>query len=163
MRVPNCRNLIVNAKMMNRREFISLVGVGGVVSSLPATLTACNPKVADNPSVPSSSAASSDGFQVVGTVTDLDKNGQLLNEKLAVGKVLVIRDMTNAGQLVAVNPTCNHAGCSVAWQPGEKAFVCPCHDSKFASNGKVMQGPADQPLVNYTAKIAGNQVLIKAG
>ena len=155
--------MIVNEKMMNRREFISLVGVGGVVSSLPATLTACNSKRENNPSVPSSSASHIDGFHVVGTITDLDKNGQLLNEKLAVGKVLVIRDLTNAGQLVAVNPTCSHAGCSVAWQPGEKAFVCPCHGSKFASNGKVIQGPADEPLATYTAKIAGNQLLIKAG
>jgi len=147
---------------MNRREFIGLAAIGGVVSSLPTTLTACNPKVAEKPSVYSSSTPGLDGFQVVGTITDLDKNGQLLNEKLSIGKALVIRDLANAGQLVAVNPTCSHAGCSVAWQPGEKAFVCPCHDSKFASNGNVMQGPADQPLATYTTKIAGNQVLIKA-
>ena len=152
----------MNPNLMNRREFISLVGVGGVVSSLTSMLTSCNPEISNNPSLSSSDASHLDGFYVVGTVTELDKNGQLLNEGLAVGKVLVIRDLANTGQLIAVNPTCSHAGCSVAWQPSEKAFVCPCHDSKFASNGKVLQGPADESLATYTAKIAGNQLLIKA-
>ncbi|MES1022274.1 ubiquinol-cytochrome c reductase iron-sulfur subunit [Gloeocapsa sp. BRSZ] len=140
---------------MNRREFISLVGVGAGVSSLPA-IAACNSQSADV-----ASDVRPDGFEVVGAVTDLDKTGQLLNE-LAVGKALVIRDPANPNQAIAVNPTCTHAGCNVAWQQAEKAFVCPCHNSKFASDGSVQNGPAKEPLATYSAKFEGDLVLVKS-
>lgn len=152
---------------MKRREFVSWVGVSGVISTLPATLTACGQQtntseVPSPSSAPSVSAASprSDGFEVAGTVADLDKNGHLLNEKMSLGKALVIREKNN--QLVAVEPTCNHAGCNVEWN-ADQTFVCPCHASKFANDGKLLQGPATQSLALYTAKIEGDQVLVKKG
>ena len=152
---------------MKRREFVSWVGVSGVMSTLPATITACGQQTSTSevppaPSAPSVSAASprSDGFEVAGTVADLDKNGQLLNEKMSLGKALVVRE--TGDRLVAVDPTCTHAGCTVAWN-AEQTFICPCHSSKFANDGKVLQGPASRPLALYTAKIEGDQVLVKKG
>ncbi|MCA1993680.1 MAG: Rieske 2Fe-2S domain-containing protein [Coleofasciculus sp. S288] len=65
-------------------------------------------------------------------------------------------------KVIAVNPTCTHAGCSVAWDNDQQSFVCPCHDSKFASDGKVLRGPANKPLATYEAKLEGNSVLVKA-
>jgi cytochrome b6-f complex iron-sulfur subunit len=139
---------------MKRREFVGLVGVGGVVSALPA----CGQQtVSSEPAAPAS--ARSDGFEVAGTVADLDRNGQLLNEKMALGKALVVR---NGDQLLAVDPTCTHAGCTVTWE-ADKTFLCPCHASKFASDGKALQGPATNPLGLYTAKIEGDSVLVKKG
>jgi cytochrome b6-f complex iron-sulfur subunit len=148
--------------IMNRREFVGLVGVGGVISALPATVTACGQQTAASDpaaSVPVVAAASprTDGFEVVGTVADLDKTGQLLNEKLAIGKALVVR---SGDKLIAVDPTCTHAGCTVAWNPNQ-TFICPCHSSSFATDGKVLQGPASKPLGLYTAKIEGEFVLVK--
>jgi cytochrome b6-f complex iron-sulfur subunit len=152
---------------MKRREFVGWVGVSGVMSALPATVAACGQQTSTS-QVPAGSAGSAasaasprtDGFEVAGTVADLDKTGQLLNERMALGKALVVR--VGGDQLLAVEPTCNHAGCSVAWS-AEQNFVCPCHASKFASDGKVLQGPATQPLALYTAKIEGDQVLVKTG
>jgi cytochrome b6-f complex iron-sulfur subunit len=146
---------------MKRREFVGWVGFSGVVSALPATVTACGQQTR-NSQVPAGSAASprTDGFEVAGTVADLDKNGQLLNEKMSLGKALVVRETDN--QLVAVDPTCTHAGCTVAWNAGQ-TFICPCHSSQFANDGKVLQGPASRPLTLYTAKIEGDQVLVKKG
>ncbi|HEY9643784.1 MAG TPA: ubiquinol-cytochrome c reductase iron-sulfur subunit [Coleofasciculaceae cyanobacterium] len=145
---------------MNRREFIGWVGVGGIASFLPIALVACSPK----PSEPKTSVGSprADGFQPVGTVADLDKNGQILNEQFSAGSLLVIRNPADKTQAIAVNPTCPHAGCTVAWQQDQTAFVCPCHGSKFASNGSVQQGPANKPLSTYTAKLEDNSVLVKA-
>lgn len=149
---------------MKRREFVGWVGVSGVMSTLPATITACGQQTSTSevPSAPSVPAASprSDGFEVAGTVADLDKNGYLLNEKMSLGKTLVVREKDN--QLVAVNPTCTHAGCNVEWN-ADQTFICPCHASKFANNGKLLQGPATQSLALYTAKIEGDQVLVKKG
>lgn len=144
---------------MKRREFVSWVGVSGVVSALPATVTACGQQQASTSQVPAASPRT-DGFEVAGTVADLDKNGQLLNEKMGLGKALVVRETGN--QLLAVDPTCNHAGCSVEWK-ADQTFVCPCHASKFANDGKLLQGPATKPLALYTAKIEGDQILVRKG
>lgn len=141
---------------MNRREFIGLVGASAGVSSLPA-IVACNSQSTETVA----SDVRSDGFEVVGSTNELDKTGQLLNEDLTAGKALVIRDPANASLAIAVNPTCTHAGCNVAWVQDQKAFVCPCHDSKFASDGSVQEGPAKKPLATYTAKFDGDLILLK--
>jgi cytochrome b6-f complex iron-sulfur subunit len=146
---------------MKRREFVSLVGVSGAISALPVMVAGCGQQTATTSEVPAVPVAAprTDGFEVAGTVADLDKTGQLLNEKMALGKALVVR--VQGDQLLAVEPTCNHQGCSVAWDA--QSFVCPCHQSKFAKDGKVLQGPATQALPIYTAKIEGDQVLVKKG
>ncbi|WP_414546376.1 ubiquinol-cytochrome c reductase iron-sulfur subunit [Nostoc sp. CCY0012] len=41
-----------------------------------------------------------------------------------------------------------------------KSFVCPCHDSKFAPDGKMLGGPATVALQTYIAKLEGGDVLV---
>lgn len=135
------------------------VGIGGVASYLPVALAACSPKSTESTSTTSS--ANADGFQPVGTVTELDQKGHILNKNFSAGSVLVIRDPANPNQVLAVNPICTHAGCTVDWEKDKKDFLCPCHDSKFAPDGKVLKGPAKKPLPTYTAKIEGDSVLVK--
>lgn len=141
---------------MKRREFISLVGVG---TATPLIISSCTRKA----SQPAANSVRADGFQEVGTLTELDKNQQLLRTNLGGGdkKALVILNPTDNEQLIAVNPTCTHAGCTVAWESEQQAFVCPCHDSHFGSDGKVLQGPAEKPLTSYTAKLEGDSILVK--
>jgi glycine/D-amino acid oxidase-like deaminating enzyme/nitrite reductase/ring-hydroxylating ferredoxin subunit len=59
-------------------------------------------------------------------------------------KVAVHRD--DHGTLRAVSATCTHLGCIVAWNDAERSWDCPCHGSRFAADGAVLQGPAVQPL-----------------
>ncbi|MCP2732045.1 QcrA and Rieske domain-containing protein [Limnofasciculus baicalensis] len=144
---------------MDRREFLTWMGVGGMASYLPVALIACSPKTTKSESpTPSVSA---DGFQPVGKVADLDKNGQILNKEFPGGAVLVVRNPDGNNAIAAVNPTCSHAGCFVAWKADQKQFVCPCHDSKFTIDGKVVQGPAKKPLPTYEAKLAGDSIVVK--
>ncbi len=144
---------------MNRREFLMWVGIGGVASYLPVALAACSPKSTESEST--AIPANADGFQTVGTLAELDQKGQILNKNFSASTVLVIRDPANPNQVIAVNPICTHAGCTVDWKKDKKDFVCPCHDSKFAPDGKVLKGPAKKPLPTYTAKIEGNSILVK--
>lgn len=142
---------------MNRRSFLAWVGVGWVASSLPVAIVACS-SADSGKSVESSRT---DGFQVVGTIADLDKSGQILNEQFSAGPLLVIRNPTNLETVQAVNPTCTHQGCLVSWKSERKAFACPCHNAQYSANGEVLEGPADKPLLSYDAKIEGNSVLVK--
>ena len=144
---------------MKRREFNSLVSVGVGISLLPAALTACDAqtknKTTDN------TATSGGGFEEVGSVSQLEQTGQILNEELANGTALVIKDPTNSEKLIAVNPTCPHAGCTVTWESDQQKFLCPCHGSEFNSSGEVLEGPATEPLASYEVKVKGDSILVK--
>ncbi|MFV0133031.1 FAD-dependent oxidoreductase [Streptomyces sp. HMX87] len=59
-------------------------------------------------------------------------------------RLAVYRD--EAGTLHAVSPRCTHLGCLVSFNAAERAWECPCHGSRFDTDGKVIQGPATKPL-----------------
>ena len=50
------------------------------------------------------------------------------------------------GRLMAVSPTCTHLWCRVAWNEAERSWDCPCHGSRFAPDGTVIEGPAVRDL-----------------
>jgi glycine/D-amino acid oxidase-like deaminating enzyme/nitrite reductase/ring-hydroxylating ferredoxin subunit len=59
-------------------------------------------------------------------------------------KVAAYRDQD--GRLHAVSGRCTHLGCLVAWNAAERTWDCPCHGSRYAYDGKVIQGPAVDDL-----------------
>jgi glycine/D-amino acid oxidase-like deaminating enzyme/nitrite reductase/ring-hydroxylating ferredoxin subunit len=50
------------------------------------------------------------------------------------------------GQLHAVSAICTHQGCTVEFNPVEATWDCPCHGSRYATDGSVIQGPAAENL-----------------
>jgi glycine/D-amino acid oxidase-like deaminating enzyme/nitrite reductase/ring-hydroxylating ferredoxin subunit len=59
-------------------------------------------------------------------------------------KVAAYRDPD--GGVTVRSATCTHMGCLVRWNASEKTWDCPCHGSRFATDGKVISGPAESPL-----------------
>ncbi|MHB9755361.1 FAD-dependent oxidoreductase [Streptomyces sp. BYX5S] len=60
------------------------------------------------------------------------------------GRSAVYRDPD--GKLHSLSARCTHLGCLVSFNAAERAWECPCHGSRFDTDGKVVQGPATRPL-----------------
>ena len=50
------------------------------------------------------------------------------------------------GKLTECSAVCPHLGGVVRWNPGEQTWDCPCHGSRFSTDGKVLHGPAVEGL-----------------
>ena len=61
------------------------------------------------------------------------------------GKPLAVyRDAS--GAFVERSAVCRHLGCIVQWNSAESSWDCPCHGSRYDPQGRVLLGPAKQPL-----------------
>ena len=49
----------------------------------------------------------------------------------------------------AVSAVCTHLGCITQWKPDANLIECPCHGSKFKSDGTVVEGPAPRSLPHF--------------
>lgn len=80
------------------------------------------------------------------TVTDAEdlERGEGGIARVGGRRVGAYRD--EGGRLHAVVPICTHLGCQVAWNEAERSWDCPCHGSRFAPDGQVLEGPAVEPL-----------------
>lgn len=48
--------------------------------------------------------------------------------------------------LKVFSPICPHLGCRYNWDAEKKQFVCPCHNSVYTIDGKLVSGPAPRGL-----------------
>lgn len=56
-------------------------------------------------------------------------------------------------KLIVKSAVCPHMGCIVQFNSAEQSWDCPCHGSRFAVTGEVLEGPSLEPL----ASISGNK------
>jgi menaquinol-cytochrome c reductase iron-sulfur subunit len=80
---------------------------------------------------------------------------RVLNEKTTAWLVRM-----DDQHVVAYTPQCTHLGCAYHWDDPQKNFICPCHNSAFAINGKVLSGPAPRPLDHFAIRVDGGKVMI---
>lgn len=91
-----------------------------------------------------------------------------LPESLSSGEAFIpqgrqVALFREADGVFAISTVCTHLGCIV--KPGaDGGFECPCHGSKFAADGSVLQGPAPTPLPWLQLSRSGeNQFVVDEG
>jgi Rieske Fe-S protein len=104
--------------------------------------------------VGSAACSSSDGDKEVARgqpivkEADLAPGSALAFTDAATGKPGVLLHLQSGG-FVAYSAECTHQGCTVSYRAKDKGYLaCPCHGSVFdpVSDGRVVSGPADEPL-----------------
>ena len=79
----------------------------------------------------------------VNTVEEI-KPGMGAVIRRGLSKVAISRD--HKGSLHVRSAVCSHLGCIVSWNSTEQTWDCPCHGSRFAPDGKLLNGPARDSL-----------------
>jgi Rieske Fe-S protein len=72
-------------------------------------------------------------------------SGAIVRDGLVV--LAVYRDQD--GRFHERSAACTHLGCVVQWNDVESSWDCPCHGSRFAPDGEVLNGPAAKPLARH--------------
>lgn len=128
--------------MPTRRFFIKAAGiVTGALAYFPGSLAFAK-KVA----------------VALAKVEDLNKvNGWTILE-IKGRNVLIIRESETAVR--ALDATCTHKKCKVAYLPDEKKLRCKCHKSFYDLDGNNTGGPAPKPLAKYPAELKDGRIII---
>jgi glycine/D-amino acid oxidase-like deaminating enzyme/nitrite reductase/ring-hydroxylating ferredoxin subunit len=79
-----------------------------------------------------------------GALVDELKPGEGALIRVRGRKTAVYRD--EEGALHGLSPVCRHLYCLVDWNPGERTWDCPCHGSRYAADGRAIQGPTTKDL-----------------
>jgi glycine/D-amino acid oxidase-like deaminating enzyme/nitrite reductase/ring-hydroxylating ferredoxin subunit len=96
-----------------------------------------------------------ENLNVAAQYTDLLTPGEIsdVSELKAGDGAIIRRGLTKvacyrdeSGALHERSAICTHLGCVVQWNSTEKTFDCPCHGSRFQTDGHVVNGPAINAL-----------------
>jgi thiosulfate dehydrogenase [quinone] large subunit len=162
-----------------------LLGIGAIArgSSKPAS----DDRAADDPTVdpstsassaPTSDAASSDvagsaatdPSSAATTAPKATPTGAVLvaTSAVAVGGAKSVKDpktgdpayvlQLSAGQFSALSAVCPHQQCEVGFVSAKNGFACPCHGSRFAADGKLLEGPATRGLTAIPITVTDGSV-----
>lgn len=76
---------------------------------------------------------------------------------IAEQQVYIVR--TSDG-FYAVSSVCTHLGCNTQWKPEANLIACPCHGSKFKSDGTKVEGPAPRSLPHFAISLTPDGELL---
>ncbi|ABS24796.1 Rieske (2Fe-2S) protein [Anaeromyxobacter sp. Fw109-5] len=64
-------------------------------------------------------------------------------------------------EYAALDAICTHLGCTVGYDAGRALVICPCHDSRYTTDGVVQQGPATRKLQRYDVTADAQAVTVR--
>ena len=128
----SCENCV------NRREF--LIRAAGTTGAA-ALLAACGDGVISNPNVtrvPTDSIPTPNNKLVI-TVASF--SGLATVNRLVQVSTFITAKRTGTDTFQAFSMACTHEGCLIDIVNNGQSFQCPCHFSRFAGDGSVINGP----------------------
>jgi len=150
----------------SRRKFLEKAGSSLVIATLGvAFFTSCSSTEDADPIAPAPTPPGNSGTGIIisgNTITiDLIIQAALKTS----GNWLLIDNAQTlvaniSGAFIALTSVCTHSGCDKNWTFGNSRFTCTCHGSVFDQAGKVLQGPANQPLTQFLTQVTGNNLVI---
>ena len=66
-----------------------------------------------------------------------------------------------ARDFTVLSSICPHLGCTVPWNSGRKAFVCPCHGASFSLDGSRIDGPSLRGMDALESSVEDGQLLVR--
>jgi Rieske Fe-S protein len=96
-----------------------------------------------------------ENFDVMAQFTDWITPGEVASSReILRGTGAILRDGTSKqavycdaeGVVHKFSAVCPHMGCLVSWNHAEHTWDCPCHGSRFAPKGQVLNGPSTGAL-----------------
>ncbi len=91
---------------------------------------------------------------------NVDDPKSFLPKTTYAGTVLLARKPGEAVP-VCLSGNCPHAGCVVEYVAAANEFHCPCHDSRFATDGALVAGPAKTGLATVECRVEADQVWVR--
>ena len=134
---------------IGRREFLVKAGLvaGGVVLTVSSLANSAF------------GAAFEDVTIDLATDSPLAKVGGSQIVDSTAGKIIVVHEADD--KYFAFSAKCTHKGGLVEYDAAANKLNCPKHGSAFDGvDGKVVKGPADEPLKAYPAKAADKKVTV---
>lgn len=141
-----------------RREFLSQA----TLTAVAVVLAACSgdgggggvtgPSATPNPEPTPGTSGSSltvtlGSFAALANVGGIAAVGNLGTKPIAVVR-------TGTASYTALSRICTHAGCDV--NVAGNGFSCPCHGSKFDSQGQATEGPAQAALQRFAVAVSSD-------
>ena len=82
-------------------------------------------------------------------------DSELIEIEKTGSKILLIKKEDSG--FAALNSVCTHKGCELV---KKRDFLdCPCHGSEFDFSGKVIKGPASEPLQSFKTEFDGKNTV----
>ena len=152
--------------VINRRSFMgALLGIRsaamGALLSVPVLRYVLYPLY---------SKATGTGWSEVGAVGDFATAAAPIRKTITfaqrdgwrevVSSQSVYVHRTETGDLRVLSAICPHLGCSVSWQQGQDAFVCPCHGGHFQANGAHISGPPPRGMDELPSRVDNGKLQV---
>jgi len=133
---------------VSRRDFLNEITLGALgiagIGSVAVTYQFFSPNVLFEP--PTTFRAGNPDLYPVHSVTFLQDQ-----------QVYIVRMPEG---FYAVSAVCTHLGCVTQWKPDAEMIACPCHGSKFKSDGTKIEGPAPRPLPHFSISLTADGELL---
>lgn len=65
------------------------------------------------------------------------------------------------GEVLAYSTVCPHLGCGIDYQSDKRAFACPCHESSFDLDGRVLAGPSPRAMDALETRVVDGRIEVK--